>query len=68
MKQICRSKAVSKRKKQVSGLQREPPKILKMKKHVDIKIIIKVDTKVKQLMTSETQKLKNELIFKKSQI
>ena len=58
MKQICRSSAYSKRKEQVTGLQREPQKILKMKKHGDVKINIKVDTKVKQLMTSETQKLK----------
>ena len=57
MKQVCRNSAYSKRKEQVTGLQRQPQKILKMKKHGDVKINIKVDTKVKQLMTS--QKLKN---------
>ena len=36
-----------------------------MKKHGDIKINIKVDTKVKQLMASETQKLKTDIDFQK---
>ena len=34
-----------------------------MKKHGDAKINIKVDIKVKQLMTSETQKLKTDVDF-----
>ena len=46
MKQICRNSAYSKRKEQVTGLQREPQKILKMKRHGDVKRNIKVDTKV----------------------
>ena len=49
MKQICRNSAYSKRKEQVTGLQREPQKILTMKTHGDVKINIKVDAKVKQL-------------------
>ena len=48
-KQICRNSAYSKRKEQVTGLQREPQKILTMKTHGDVKINIKVDVKVKQL-------------------
>ena len=36
-----------------------------MKKHDDFKININVDTKVKQLMTSETQKLKTDVDFQK---
>ena len=65
MKQICRNSAYSERKEQVTGLQREPQKILKMKKHGDVKRNVKVDTKVKQLMTSETQKLKTDVDFQK---
>ena len=65
MKQICRNSAYSKRKEQVTGLQREPQKILKMKTHGDVKRNIKVDTKVKQLLTSETQKLKTDVDFQK---
>ena len=65
MKQICRNSAYSKRKEQVTGLQREPQKILKMKKQGAVKINIKVDTKFKQLMTSETQKLKTDVDFQK---
>ena len=47
MKQICGNSTYSKRKEQVTELQREPQKILKIKKHVDVKINIKIDTKVK---------------------
>ena len=65
MQQICRNSAYSKRKEEVTGLQREPQKILKTKKHGDVKINIKVGTKVKQLMTSETQKLKTDVDFQK---
>ena len=65
MEQISRNSAYSKRKKKVAGLQREPQKILKMEKHGDIKRNVKVDTKVKQLMTSETQKLKTDVDFQK---
>ena len=36
-----------------------------MKKQGDVKINIKVDTKFKQLMTSETQKLKTDVDFQK---
>ena len=36
-----------------------------MKKHGDVKRNVKVDTKVKQLMTSETQKLKTDVDFQK---
>ena len=68
MKQICRNSDYSKRKEQVTGLLRESQKILKMKKHGDAKINIKVDTKVKQLMTSETQKLKTDVDFKETNI
>ena len=64
-KQICRNSAYSKRKEQVTGLQRKPQKILKMKKHGDVKRNVKVDTKVKQLMTLETQKLKTDVDFQK---
>ena len=45
MKQVCRNSACSKRTEQVTGLKREPHKILK--KHGDVKVNIKVDTKVK---------------------
>ena len=55
-KQICRNSA---------GLQREPQKILKTKKRGDVKINSKVDTKVKQIMTSESQKLKTNVDFQK---
>ena len=65
MKQICRSSAYSKRKEQVTELQREPQKILKIQKHGDVKINIKLDTKVKQLVKSETQNLKADVDFKK---
>ena len=65
MKQDCRNSDYSKRKQQVTGLLRESQKILKMKKHGDAKISIKVDTKVKQLMTSETQKLKTDVDFQR---
>ena len=65
MKQVRRNRAYSKRKEQVTGLQREPQKILKMKNHCDVKRNVKVDTKVKQLMTSETQKLKTDVYFQK---
>ena len=65
MKQICRNSAYSKRKEQVTGLQREPQKILTMKKHGDVKRNVKVDTNVKQLMTSETQKLKTDVNLQK---
>ena len=65
MKQICRNSAYSKRKEQVTGLQREPQKILKMKKQGAVKINIKVGTKLKQLMASETQKLKTDVDFQK---
>ena len=64
MKQPCRSSAYSKRKEQVTGLKREPQKILNMKKQSDVKKNIRVDTKFKQLMTSETQKLKADVDFK----
>ena len=64
-KQICRNSAYSKRKEQVTGLQREPQKILKIKKRGDVKINSKVDTKVKQIMTSESQKLKTNVDFQK---
>ena len=47
MKQVSRNSACSKRTEQVTGLQREPHKILKKKKHGDVKVNIKVDTKVK---------------------
>ena len=47
MKQVCRNSACSKRTEQVNGLKREPHKILKKKKHGDVKVNIKVDTKVK---------------------
>ena len=40
MKQICRNSAHSKRKLQVTELQREPQKILKIKKHGDVNINI----------------------------
>ena len=36
-----------------------------MKKHGDFKINMNVDTEVKQLMTSETQKLKTDVDFQK---
>ena len=65
MKQICRNSAHSKRREQVTGLQRESQEILKMKKHGHVKRNVKVDTKVKQLMTSETQKLKTDFDFRK---
>ena len=65
MKQICRNSAYSIRKGKVTGLQRELQKILKMRKPGDIKTNIKVDTKVKQLMTSKTQKLKTDVDFLK---
>ena len=65
MKQICRNSAYSKRKEQVTELQRQPQKILKMKKHGVVKRNVKVDAKVKQLMTSETQKLKTDVDFQK---
>ena len=65
MKQICRNSAYAKRKEQVTGLQREPQKILKMRKHGNVTINIKVDTKFKQLMTSETQKLKTDVDIQK---
>lgn len=47
MKQVFRNSACSKRTEQVTGLKREPHKILKKKKHGDVKVNIKVDTKVK---------------------
>ena len=65
MKQICRNSDYSKRKEQVTGLLRELQKILKKKKYGDNKISINVDTKVKQLMTSETQKLKTDVDFQR---
>ena len=60
LKQTCKNSAYSKRKEQFTWLQRELRKILKMKKHGDPKTNIKVDTKVKQLMISETEKLKTD--------
>ena len=47
IKQACRNSTCSKRTEQVNGLKREPHKILKKKKHGDVKVNIKVDTKVK---------------------
>ena len=66
--QLCGSSAYSKRKEQFTGLQREPQKILNMEKHGDVKKNIRVDTKFKQLMTSESQKLKTDVDFQEANI
>ena len=56
-------RAMKQKKQQVTRLQIDPQKILKMENHGDVKINIKVHIKVKQLMTTETQKLKTDVDF-----